>query len=863
MIGFSQKSAIVSGYVKDTQNNPLNGASVIALKPNSDDILVYSSTNVEGFFSLNISTDSDSLVIKTSYLGYKHQIKNILNTSVNLVFNLSESLEELKEIVIKNSIIEKMGDTLSFAVSRFKSEKDRVIADVLKRMPGIEVQSDGKILYQGKQIEKYYIEGLDLLEGKYNLANNNLPIDEVSKVQILENHQPIKVLDSVIFSENTSLNIKLKKGSVFVVPSSLGVGYKPKLYELSSTPMNFNKKNQFIGNFKTNNTGHNLAKEIKVLTFEEFMDQKQLNNMDLLQISPLAVPLTSEKKWLDNQIYFSSINFLNKLANNYEIKISASYIHDNHRLNGNTKTLFYAGNIPIEIDEIKENNLSINDLKSKITIENNNKNHYFINSFELNTDWNVDVGIINNNSITQNLTKPNKQFNNNLKWIFPFNKILINVNSKIFYNTQTENLKISPGFFDDLLTNGNNYDMMKQRLFQNHYFINNSIGFSKIFKKITISPKVGFEFQGQFLDSKIFINQENNFLQNEEFRNDLKYKNTTFFASTLLQFQKNSFKFNFLIPFRIVTINSFNKSSLIERNLSKTVFEPNLSVSREFGAFWRFGASSSFENRFGNINELYDGLIVKDYRNIFSYSSIINEKKIQNHRFSMTYQNYLKGLFITANYSKRNQISNIIFDYKYNSNGSLELKAIEESNKSNDDNYGIRSSKFFSKINTTVNFSSIFSNQKRFRIINNDLFLFKNNQYLFKLEIDYELSSWLSLFTTKSIIISEAISNSQNNQKQQRDTNVFELNLYPKKHMQFKISYEAIIFKNNKSQKNDFLDLSFNYKFPKNKSSLSIQWNNILNRNSFVNNFISDNYQIQTNFLMRPSQIMVNYSFSF
>jgi hypothetical protein len=64
-------------------------------------------------------------------------------------------------------------------VNSFSKEQDRSIGDVLKRMPGIEVP-DGKILYQGKAINKYYIEGLDLLEGKYNLANDNLPYQEVS-----------------------------------------------------------------------------------------------------------------------------------------------------------------------------------------------------------------------------------------------------------------------------------------------------------------------------------------------------------------------------------------------------------------------------------------------------------------------------------------------------------------------------------------------------------------------------------------------------------------------------------------------------------------------------------------------------------
>jgi hypothetical protein len=106
-------------------------------------------------------------------------------------------------------------------VNSFSKEQDRSIGDVL-RMPGIEVP-DGKILYQGKAINKYYIEGLDLLEGKYNLANDNLPYQEVSQVQILENHQPIKTLDSLQFSDRTALNIKLKTPILLQVKLGLEV----------------------------------------------------------------------------------------------------------------------------------------------------------------------------------------------------------------------------------------------------------------------------------------------------------------------------------------------------------------------------------------------------------------------------------------------------------------------------------------------------------------------------------------------------------------------------------------------------------------------------------------------------------------
>ena len=61
-------------------------------------------------------------------------------------------------------------------------------------LPGIEVALTVSIKYNGKPINKYYIEGLDLLEDRYGIANNNIPAETVDKVQVLENHQPIRVL---------------------------------------------------------------------------------------------------------------------------------------------------------------------------------------------------------------------------------------------------------------------------------------------------------------------------------------------------------------------------------------------------------------------------------------------------------------------------------------------------------------------------------------------------------------------------------------------------------------------------------------------------------------------------------------------
>lgn len=234
--------SVISGKVSDENEKELSGATVTLSKDSTGTILAYGISDGKGDFKVKINSQMDSLFLKMSYLGYKTWQGKIKNEDQQLNIKLLPSSEELKEVVVKSKVIEQRGDTLSYSVSAFTDQKDRVIADVLKKMPGIEIMSDGKIKYQGEPIGKYYIENLDLLEGRYSLANNNIAAADVSQVQILENHQPIKMLENFEFSERASLNIKLKKEVTVSGSAELGSGFSPLLWKAKVTPMLFTKK---------------------------------------------------------------------------------------------------------------------------------------------------------------------------------------------------------------------------------------------------------------------------------------------------------------------------------------------------------------------------------------------------------------------------------------------------------------------------------------------------------------------------------------------------------------------------------------------------------------------------------------------
>ena len=118
---------------------------------------------------------------------------------------------DIKEIIVKAPKIKSQGDTIIYNVASFSKEGDKTIGDVLKKLPGVRVEENGQISYQGTAINKFYIEGMDLLGGKYTIATNNISNDDVGSVEIMENHQPIKALNGLSISEQAAINLRLKE----------------------------------------------------------------------------------------------------------------------------------------------------------------------------------------------------------------------------------------------------------------------------------------------------------------------------------------------------------------------------------------------------------------------------------------------------------------------------------------------------------------------------------------------------------------------------------------------------------------------------------------------------------------------------
>lgn len=115
---------------------------------------------------------------------------------------------KLKEVVVKAKKVRQVGDTISYAASSYISKNDKVLEDLLRKMPGIEITGDGQIKYNGQWVNEFYIEGADMLGDNYGLATKNIDAQAIGSVQIMENHQDVKLLQGTKRGNAPAMNIK-------------------------------------------------------------------------------------------------------------------------------------------------------------------------------------------------------------------------------------------------------------------------------------------------------------------------------------------------------------------------------------------------------------------------------------------------------------------------------------------------------------------------------------------------------------------------------------------------------------------------------------------------------------------------------
>ena len=404
----------VTGRV--TTLSPSSGGAEGGLKPVSDVIvklvsgtktLAFTSTNAKGEYTLEVkSAPSGEVTLQFNHISYEKESlplpppkrggKPLVQDMVLTPKNIS-----LKEVTVKPDPLRQRGDTLTYNLASFLKKGDVTLEDGLKNLPGISISDNGAISYMGKDISNFYIGGLDMLGGRYNLATKNIPAEYATQVDIMKHHKHRKI-DADEESDAVAINIKLSKKAQFKPfgQPEFGVGASPDPSEgggndaqgdsdrhsppsegrgrllLGATGMMFTDNFQLLASAKYSNSGsfglHDMVNHFGGDNFGSLATDK-------LPAWGQAGSSVGESVYRRNG--YGSLNAIQKIDSVRLVRVNADYTYERMTSSASSEAYYFAGGENIYIAESVYPLAKAHRPMFSAKFENNASNHYFSDTF--------------------------------------------------------------------------------------------------------------------------------------------------------------------------------------------------------------------------------------------------------------------------------------------------------------------------------------------------------------------------------------------------------------------------------------------------------------------------------------------------
>lgn len=655
----------VSGTIVDkSANEPIAGASVI-VKGTDGKIKKFASSKSDGKFAMTVPTVT-GMRLEVSMMGFAKQSIPLDSVSFPLTVYMEEGSIQLKEVTFKAERIREQGDTITYHVGSFAQKQDRTIGDVLQRMPGIDVAKNGKIQYQGTDIDKFYIEGNDLLGGKYGIATNGIAHDDIGAVEVMENHQPLQVLRGLSFSDKAAINLKMKNRAKasFICHGTIGGGYSEQpqgaLWQGDIFTMMVMGKYQMITTFKGNNTGTNLSDQL----LDFFSDRSDEQLSGYIGLSSPATPNLERKRSYFNRSWMVSSSHLWKTRKGGEIKAQIDYNNDRVTAQGASTTTYFLESGDKLIVEDRNALSHRNALTGKFTFEANEKTYFLNNTLNADISWNDlrlnTAGTIPN---TQTTRMPEYSVNNNLKIIKRFNgNRLVTFTSRNEWISLPERLTV--------VHNGTEYG---EKISQHSFYTDERASLGFVLNRMMVSLEAGATGYFRRLRTDLWGIDNSGINGNEAITTDY----LRLFAAPKLEWSYRRMELTAGLPLNVYTY--FFSGSL--KNRTEVFFSPSLSVRWKITPRMSLTLRGSARRSPASLHNIHDSSILTDYRSFNSGTDDYYTSSGQSVGCSYSFRNSRQGIFISAmgqygwNHSKFGSMQNIQGDYIFHSYTAIPSKS--------------------------------------------------------------------------------------------------------------------------------------------------------------------------------------------
>jgi hypothetical protein len=868
----------IRGKITDSSSRPISSASV-TLENNRGNIISFSISNIDGDFIIlsNLPFLKKTYLITVNALGYIPVSIELNQADANLSIDLRFSTNELPNIIVKTPRprIKFKADTLSYKVDSFANEQDRSIGDVLKRLPGIEVDISGAIKYNGKSISNLYLDGDDLLNDKYNLITNTVKAKMVNEVQVLENHFPIKVLRNSVGNDKVALNLSLKDSATLKWASdvNLGVGVSNHLnYDENLQSLLLKKKHKVINALKINNSGVDLGNEIISHNISEYQQNLKKNNIsDLLSLNTPPNPVISKQRYLFNNVALGTTNNFFRTKKDIEIRTNLYYLVDQQTQDYRFQNSFFFPSDTINFIQNQQTTSKTNTAFGEISVTKNHEKIFISNK----------LSVEHNRTIGEAFVKDNRQFNQNLhidhtNLSNDFNIIknlgksgIIEFFSHSSYLNKPATLNFRPGINEPFFNSNIPYLELVQKADVKTHFIHNFFTYRRSIGKVQSSYQIGLISQEQFLKTNLSSVQLDGSRKNpsDSFLNEIKLCYTNLYAESNFDFLIKKAIIKVKLPISSQTTNYFNPYNTSALNFKSNVnfFTPSISIKVPIGIENNLIMGYGYNNTLGNIEDVFQGYILRNFNLLSTNILPLKENNIQNITFGFQHRKTTKALFfnVFANYST------------VNSNGIINNSITDEIQKqvliplnNQFNSFSISSvlSKYFFKLNTNSSLKLSMNNTNLVLLQNNILQTFINSTKSISGTINPKINDFINFAYNFSFSNSKSLDNANKKviQTVSQTVQSGEINATLNKILLIRLKGESTYIINKISNGHSnflFFDMNILYKLNKKKMDISLDIYNLSNNTNYEVLAISANNISRTSYLIRPRMVMLKFSF--
>ena len=613
------------------------GAVVQALNQSGRPIS-FTSTDASGLFSLPLKYGTDSVAFRS--MGYE-SLKLPIGYDLTTV-RLKSKATALKNVIVHAPDIYAKGDTLVFNVAQFARAGDNAIIDVIKRLPGVKVDADGTILYQGKPINRFYIDGNDFIGGQYGLATDNISADDVKAVEVMENHQPVKALEGIDFPEEAGINLKLKEDarSRWVGVAQAASGVQPLLYDGSLFAMRIASKIQNMFTIKADNTGWNPTTQIMEHDFQGMFSDKYEDQLwpEYISADIVSSPL-NESRTRDNLSWIANGIAAWKTGDT-SMRLKLNYMGDRLDYNSGISTNYMDQNIP---DFIQRNTLATksHDVSAQFNAEVNKRGYYLKNRFTANALWQrSNTNVSGTTELSQHVGRRTLSAIDDLKLVKRTDRRLFEITSRNSLVYRPDHLSIAGGMSADqdlTTTDARSVTEMK-------------VGRMSRFWKLYVSAGADLDYH-RMQTSLTGADAMNNGGTHNIFLSHL-------YATPNVNYERNGWRISLLIAAKWLYQNISPHHNYIN-------VRPRLNVHRQLTAKSELNGSVSYRLGSPQPYMYITTPVLADYRNLFVAATDGRYSSSVSASISYRYRNPLNAFFanITAtfNHSRTPMMSDQIF----------------------------------------------------------------------------------------------------------------------------------------------------------------------------------------------------------